>query len=181
MGFAYCLTLRNIKPSPSLKNAIDQKMEKLEGLYPRLVSGRVVIESPNRRHHHGNLVVVHIYLTTGGSKGVIVHQRDQDVQVAIRDAFEAIHRQLQDLTKRGREKVRNHKVLPRASVSKLFLEEGYGFIESPDGREIYFHRNSVHGDGFDQLQVGTELHFSEEMGEQGPQAVSIKPVRRRRQ
>ncbi|WP_437719452.1 cold shock domain-containing protein [Sorangium sp. So ce448] len=55
-------------------------------------------------------------------------------------------------------------------VSKLFPDRGYGFIEMPDGREVYFHGHCVHGHGFNRLSVGTQVRFVEEEGEQGPQA-----------
>jgi cold shock CspA family protein len=50
-------------------------------------------------------------------------------------------------------------------------EEGYGFLETPDGREIYFHRHSVLHPGFDRLAIGRVL-FVEEPGE-GPQASTV--------
>ena len=58
----------------------------------------------------------------------------------------------------------------------MFPEGGYGFIATPEGRELYFHRNSVLEPGFDQLEVGTEVRFDEEMGEQGPQATTVKAI-----
>jgi cold shock CspA family protein len=57
------------------------------------------------------------------------------------------------------------------------IAEGYGFIEASDGREIYFHRNSVLGDGFDDLEVGATVTFNEEQGERGPQASTVRRVR----
>jgi cold shock CspA family protein len=50
----------------------------------------------------------------------------------------------------------------------------FGFLESNDGQEVYFHRNSVLGDGFSRLHVGSRVTFAEEMGEKGPQATTIK-------
>ncbi len=67
---------------------------------------------------------------------------------------------------------------PHAWVSKLFPEEGYGFLETPDGREVYFHRRSVLHERFDRLEVGTEATFVEEEGKRGPQASTVKPVGR---
>ena len=65
---------------------------------------------------------------------------------------------------------------PRAWVSRLFPEGGDGFLQTSDGREIYFHRNSVrHGD-FDHLTVGMEVRFAEEQGEKGPQASTVTCV-----
>jgi cold shock CspA family protein len=55
----------------------------------------------------------------------------------------------------------------------LIPDQEHGFITAADGREMYFHRNSVLGKGFDALQVGTEVHFAEEEGEQGPQASTV--------
>ena len=43
-----------------------------------------------------------------------------------------------------------------------------------DGREVYFHKNSVLAPGFDHLEVGHEVHFAEEMGEKGPQASTVR-------
>ena len=52
----------------------------------------------------------------------------------------------------------------------------YGRIQTPDGREIYFHRNSVVNSDFDQLEPGLEVRFSEEPGDEGPQATSVQLI-----
>jgi cold shock CspA family protein len=61
-------------------------------------------------------------------------------------------------------------------VSRLFPEAGYGFLETPDGRELYFHRHSVLHPGFDHLALGTEVRFAEELGEKSPQASTVAIV-----
>jgi cold shock CspA family protein len=48
-------------------------------------------------------------------------------------------------------------------------EEGYGNVETPHGRVIFFHRNSVLKNAFDKLEIGSEMRFAEEAGEQDPQ------------
>jgi len=50
----------------------------------------------------------------------------------------------------------------------------FGFLESGDGREIYFHRNSVLDGGLSRLAVGSRATFAEEAGEKGPQASTVK-------
>ena len=55
--------------------------------------------------------------------------------------------------------------------------EDFGRILTPDGREIYFHRNSLLNGNFDKLEVGDEVRFSEEMGDQGPHASTVHLVR----
>jgi len=72
-----------------------------------------------------------------------------------------------------RGKVKHHEVAPTAIVKKIKTEEGYGFLESADGREIYFHRNSVQDPGFDSLKLGMCVSFAEEEGEDGPQASRV--------
>ena len=47
---------------------------------------------------------------------------------------------------------------------------------SPDGREVYFHRNSVLNDGFDGVKIGDRVRFAEEQGAEGPQASSVTVV-----
>jgi cold shock CspA family protein len=50
----------------------------------------------------------------------------------------------------------------------------FGFLETGDGREIYFHRNSVLENGFSRLNVGARVTYVEEMGDKGPQASTVK-------
>ncbi|MBI4642020.1 MAG: HPF/RaiA family ribosome-associated protein, partial [Candidatus Tectomicrobia bacterium] len=116
---------------------------------------------------------VRIDLTVPGAELVVDRQEDADLYVAIRDAFHAARRRLEDYARRQRGTVKVHEAAPYARVSKLFPEEDYGFLETPNGREIYFHRNSVLHPGFNRLQIGTEVRFAEEQGEKGPQASTV--------
>ncbi|RPH77163.1 MAG: cold shock domain-containing protein [Nitrospiraceae bacterium] len=76
---------------------------------------------------------------------------------------------------------KQHEPSTRAKVAKLFPETGYGFLEAPNGREIYFHRNSVLDGGFENLRIGSNVHFVEEPGEHGPQASTVKLVHPKKQ
>ncbi len=86
-----------------------------------------------------------------------------------------MERQVKKAAKRRRYDVKAHEE-PRALVARLFPEQDYGFIKSPDGEEYYFHRHAVlHGD-YDRLAVGAEVRFEAKMGEMGPQASSVQIV-----
>jgi cold shock CspA family protein len=103
----------------------------------------------------------------------------QDLTTEIREAFEVARRQLRELVERQRGETKTHPQQEvEAVVSKLFREEGYGFIQTLDGREIYFHKNSVLGDGFDALSVGTGVNYTEQTSEKGPHASSVRIVGR---
>ena len=61
-------------------------------------------------------------------------------------------------------------------VTRLFPDQGYGFIKNANGQEIYFHKNSLPGDDFDRLEIGTGVQWHEEQGEKGPQASTVRIV-----
>jgi cold shock CspA family protein len=75
--------------------------------------------------------------------------------------------------RRRRGDVKYHESEPHGRITQLFPSEDYGLIQTADGREIYFHRNSVLNADFDKLEEGAQVHFSEEMGEKGPQASTV--------
>lgn len=201
------VTFRNMPPSAAIEANIREKAEKLETFYDRIMSCRVIVEAPHRHRHKGKAYLVRIAITVPGGELVVnrapkrldaaklrlpelsgkevieshepsKHAAHEDVYVAIRDAFNAAGRKLQDYARRQRGKVKVHESAALALVNKLFPEDGFGFIQTTDAREIYFHRNSVLPPGFDQLQVGTEVYFAEEQGAKGPQASTIRFVKK---
>jgi cold shock CspA family protein len=91
---------------------------------------------------------------------------------AIKDAFSAARRQIRALAQRANGKLKVHEVA--AHGPKISAAEDHGFIATPDGGEIYFHRNSVIGNAFVRLSVGSEVRFAEELGEKGAQASTVR-------
>ena len=89
---------------------------------------------------------------------------------ALNNAFKVLTA-LQDHVRTLQGHVKAHDAQPAGTVTQL--RDDFGFLETDDGREIYFHRNSVLDEGFAHLRVGTRVSFSEEMGERGPQASTV--------
>jgi cold shock CspA family protein/ribosome-associated translation inhibitor RaiA len=197
------VTFRNTPHSDAIEAMVREEAANLDRYYNHIMGCRVMIEVPHRQREEGEHHHVRIYLTVPGGEIVVkreptLHSRQQDVQeeertkdreiershkhiqVAIREAFDTVRRRLQDYARRQRLDVKTHEGQPYARVCKLCPEKGYGYIETPDGREVYFHKNSVLGDDFKHLKVGTEVTFVEEPGEQGPQASSVKLLGRHR-
>jgi ribosomal subunit interface protein len=174
------ITVRNVSVSEVANNEIRERAEKLDQFSNNIVGCRVTVDNPHRHQHQGVRYTVQIDLTVRGGELVIKRQPHEDIYVAIREAFDAAHRQLEDHEQRLRGKVKTHEGPLLARVNKLFPEAGYGFLESPDGYEVYFHRNSVLDDAFDRLKVGDQVRFVEEEGEKGPQASTVEMSRRRR-
>ena len=178
------ITFKGIHASDGIEARIREKTGELERLFARIISCRVVVDAPHRSHHKGTHYSVHIDITMPGGGKVLVNRdpgpeaTHEDVYVAIRDAFNAAERQLQDHVHRRGGKIKAHEAPAHGSIAQIFPEEGYGFIAAADGQEIYFHRNSVLNEGFDHLEVGDEVRFAvaEGEGEKGPQASSVAPV-----
>ncbi len=196
------ITYRNVEHRVPLENLIREEAAKLDEFYPRLTSCRVLVEVPHRRHARGNLYHVRIDLVLPGGEIVVKRQASlragleragrfsftkqaeaqlphRDLRLAVADAFHAAKRRLEDFARRQRSAVKTHEPEPRARVSEIFPERGYGFLETPGGRKIYFHRLSVLRDAFKRLKVGTLVSFVEERGEQGPQASTVRMIGRR--
>lgn len=97
--------------------------------------------------------------------------------VAIRDSFDAAERKLEDLVRRmDPRRTKPQLAVGHGSIARMMTEEGYGFIESPDGREFYFDRDSLSAGSWEKLAPGTEVRFTERDGEKGPFATAVKPL-----
>lgn len=160
----------------SVETEIRERAEKLETYYDGIIRCRVVVEAPVGHHRSGGPYDVRVVLTVPGAELVVNRQAAEDLPVAVRDAFDAMRRRLEDYARHQRGDVKSHSTVPQARVSRLLREEGYGFLETADGREVYFHSNSVLPPGFFQLEVGTEVRFAEEQGVKGPQASTVTIV-----
>ena len=156
-----------------------------------------MVEVPHKRHERGNRYHVRITAHVPGDEIVVSHQPslhgderhlranehhkatelkpvDRDLYTAIHEAFDLARRQLQDHVRRTRGKVKTHESPPHGRVVRLMKADGYGFIATDDGQEIYFHRNALVGTEFDHLDVGSQVSFAEEAGEKGPQASTVR-------
>lgn len=175
------ITFRDIPSSESMEADIREHADRLERVYDRITRCRVVVEAPHRRQHQGKLYHVRIDLTVPGGELIVnrephEHRAHEDAYVAIRDAFTAATRQLEDYARRQRGDIKTHEGPPAGQITRLFPKEGYGFIETPDGRQIYFHRHSVVDDEFTRLAVGSIVQFvhAENESDKGPQATTVK-------
>lgn len=173
MKIAPQITMKNVPHSAAVEAKILEKMQKLDQFSDRIMSCRVAVEECQRKQHQGKLFSVHIDITVPGKELVVNKIENQDLYVAVRDAFDAAKRQLEEHARKRRGDVKTHAEAPRGKVAKIFPFDGYGFITTSDGREIYFHRNSVIEPNFDKLEEGAEVAFLEEQGKEGPQAVRV--------
>jgi ribosomal subunit interface protein len=174
------ITFRGIPHSDAVEAKIREKVSKLDRFHSHIMSCRVAVESEHHHHHQGNQYHIRIDITTPRKELVISREHHdkkayEDIYVAIRDAFNAATRQLEDYARVQRGNVKTHDLQSTGSILRLLPEKDYGFIEAEDGHEVYFHRNAVTGGGFDALRVGNEIRFIEEKDDLGPQASIVYP------
>ena len=176
------MAFRHYEPSDQVRAEITAQARRLEKFSPRITSCRVVVTGPNGRRRTGDLFHVVLRIAMPGRKDVIVDRQHGDAPehehalVAIRNAFDAAVRQIEDVARDLRGEVKVHASEGHGRVTKLVAGEDYGFIEAPDGREIYFHRNAVLDGAFDRVSVGAEVRFVEEEGLKGAQASTVRLV-----
>jgi cold shock CspA family protein len=174
------IVFEGLPSTPPMRAAIEAHLIELERRWGRITACRVAVKAPGQHHHRGGLYEVRIHLALPDGREVNVtrtptaDERHSDLTFAIDDAFKHARRQLQDQVRRAQGQIKHHESLPTATVVRIDPSGEFGFLETGDGQEVYFHRNSVLGGAASRLQVGSRVTFVEEPGEKGPQATTVK-------
>ncbi|MFN3655889.1 MAG: cold shock domain-containing protein [Pseudolabrys sp.] len=176
------IDFQDMEAKAEVRSAVVRQLGQLEERFGRVTAGRVVLKGPGSRHRTGGLYDINIRLALPEGREVNIgrtpqdDERYSDLNFALNDAFKRARRQLQDQVRRLRGDVKLHEGEPVATVVRLDPSGEFGFLETIDGQEIYFHRNSVVDGAFARLEVGSRVTFAETMGDKGPQATTVKPL-----
>ena len=174
------LEFQGVIGTPQIQDAIEKHVAELEQRWDRITACRVLVKGPGERHRKGGLYEVHVRLALPDGREVNVGRtppadsRHTDLTFAIDDAFKHARRQLQDRVRRAQGQVKRHEGSSTATVVRIDPSGEFGFLETGDGQEVYFHRNSVVEDGRFRLKIGSRVTFAEEAGEKGPQATTVR-------
>jgi cold shock CspA family protein len=175
------IAFRHCEPSEEIRSEIAAQVQRLEKFSPRITSCRVVVTGPQTGHRRGGFEVG-LRIAMPDHNKVVVDKSHADAPqrehalVAIREAFDAAVRQIENAMREFRGQVKHQAEASHGRVKNLLAREDYGFIETADGRQIYFHRNAVLDAAFDRLKVGSQVAFAEEEGVKGPQASTVRVV-----
>jgi len=178
------ILFERFEPSQSLRDRVDAEIAKLDQIYDRITACRVAIRADSGPRQNAELYSVHIHLVLPGGHEVAVTRdpgrnfnHPYDIpNLVVQDAFKVATRQLREQVRKMRGEVKTSEGPPLATVIRLFPEQGYGFLETDDRREIFFHKAAVVNDEFEQLEVGDRVTYHESRGEQGPQASTVKTM-----
>jgi len=167
------ITMHGVERSEILENDIRERVAKLERFHPKLMSCRVTVEDTGKHRTQGRHYAVRVDVRVPGDEVVVTREFDEDIHVALRDAFDAARRGLEEGIREQRRHVKTHQVPQHGKVLRMSTQDGIGFIGTADGRELYFSRENVVHPTFDQLEPGTEVQFIEELAAEGPQAKRV--------
>jgi cold shock CspA family protein/ribosome-associated translation inhibitor RaiA len=180
------IDFQGIQATEQLRACVTKNISMLEQRFGRITACRVLIRGPSERHRKGGAFDVSIRLSLpqgrevdiGRSEGRVrdaeTDNRLLDPIVALNDAFKRARRRLQDHARRMQGHVKNHDGPPIATVTRFDDAAGFGFLETQDGREVYFHKNSILDGGASHVAPGTLVTYFEEMGDKGPQASTVR-------
>lgn len=179
------ISFHNMSQSDALESRVRGRVERMERYYDGIIACRVAIEAPHKQPHKSTLgisITVHV-----PGKDLVVkregrlHEADghSEAYGVLNDAFDSIDRQLEEFSRKQRGEVKTHEGPALARVIRLFKDQDYGFIETPDQIDLYFHRAVVRDDRFDELEVGSEVRYdkADEEGAVGPQASSVQLIK----
>jgi CspA family cold shock protein len=59
-------------------------------------------------------------------------------------------------------------------IRTLRVDKGFGFIKDDAGKEYFFHRSAVYGEGLEDLREGDSVEFEVGQGPKGPRAENVR-------
>jgi cold shock CspA family protein/ribosome-associated translation inhibitor RaiA len=170
-----------MEPSPAMETHIRQLAARLDKFGNDIMRCHVIVERHDRHKHQSRVIDVTIDMTLADGEIAIrrahpADHGDRDPYTALSNAFQAAGHELEDYERKRHDDRKKSAQSAHGWISTLDAEHDSGRIESDDGRSVYFHRNSVIGRRFKDLRTGTEVRFSEEPGDEGPQASTVQVV-----
>lgn len=169
---------RNLDIKKTWHEKIEDEKQRLIRQHPGLVHNlRVTIEG-TKSHKEGGYSLSLVAQIPNDT--VVVKRKGEGVKPLLVEAFDTLGLQLKEVQRKRRQV---HKVvveevpvgaIHEGTIKKVVPYEEYGFIATPDGREIYFHANALKDGTLDQLKEGDEVRFGEADGDKGPQANWVK-------
>lgn len=167
------IRFQGMEPSDALEASTREHADKLDTFASDIMTCHVDIDLEQKHKHQGRPYGVRIDLTLPGHELVVNRVQNEDVYVALRDAFDNMKRQLEDVVRKRRGQEKQHVVPLHGELVRLDDAGGFGFIRTPSGEEYYFSRDNVAGTPFEHLQTGSAVQFLPEVGGEGLQAKRV--------
>uniref|UniRef100_A0A7C5AMA9 HPF/RaiA family ribosome-associated protein n=1 Tax=Desulfobacca acetoxidans TaxID=60893 RepID=A0A7C5AMA9_9BACT len=166
---------RNLEILPEWREKIEEELARLQRhTYDPILHARV--ELIGTSHHRHGAFEIHLVAAVPGET-LTVSRQGEYVLPLIVEAFEVLDRRLREYLRRRHRQVKIHEEhVHHGWIVKLFPQEDYGFLATPEGTEVYFHANALKKGEFLHLKPGLKVAFGLEMGEKGLQATWVQVV-----
>jgi ribosomal subunit interface protein len=163
--------------SEALQALAQERIESLAKGKRDLIDVWVELE-PSSAHHRMGAESVSIRAQARG-KTIVAHAEEERLETALRVALDRFDREVMRMRhKRQARRTARPKMSPPhlGIIDRLFADEGYGFLLSDSGEQIYFHENALNEAlSFESLEEGSRVAFNFEAGDKGLQATVVAP------
>jgi ribosome-associated translation inhibitor RaiA/cold shock CspA family protein len=181
------IAFHNLEKIDWAEEEIRDHVARLEEIHDRIISCRVRVDKRATNANDTIPPVVRIEITVPGNKDIVVaHEPDHlqrkfqrpDLHNAINEAFRIAERRLSEYKEQLKDYVKGGQHAAgkeiRGQVAEMRPAEDFGFLMTPEGGLLYFHRNSVVSGDFATLNRGDEVTYVEDMGDTGPVATRVR-------
>jgi ribosome-associated translation inhibitor RaiA len=173
MKQALQIVFLGMDPSPAVEAAAREKAAKLDRFRADLMSCRVTIELRHKHKHQGAPCAVRIDVTAPGHELCVDRVADEDVYVALREAFDDMRRRIEDSVRRDRGQQKVHAAVLHGQVVRLDAERRCGFIRTVEGDEYWFGAENVADVPFEHVEQGASAQFVPDLAAEGRQAKRV--------
>jgi cold shock CspA family protein/ribosome-associated translation inhibitor RaiA len=174
------ISFHNMASSEALERRVREHWAKVERHHEGIISARVVLEAAHKQPHKSTLAVSISIGVPGRDLAVRreqrLHESDDHATWVINEAFAAAARQLKEYAQKQRRDVQAHEgEREYARIVRLYPDQDYGFIETRERLNIYFHRDVVRDADFADLKEGSEVLYTlaDDEGPMGPMASNV--------
>ena len=100
--------MRHLPQSEALEARIRERVAKLDEVHPNITGCTVTVEEQRAHHRQGRWFNVRVAVHLPEHEIVVNRDHDEDPYVALRDAFDAVTRRVEDVARRQRGDVKTH-------------------------------------------------------------------------
>lgn len=132
MKQAVQIVFLGMETSEAVAETAARRAHRLDRFCPDIMACRVSIEQVDKHRHQGRTFAVRVDVTLPGHELIVGHVEDEDVHVALRDAFDDMQRRLEDTVRRVRGQVKQHAVVMNGTVVQVSGER-FEIVETAVG------------------------------------------------
>ena len=163
---------------------IRKQVERLEEVCDHITSCRITVEKPNEHKESGHPFRIRLDIHVPPGHEIVatnhpnVEKMHDPFDVALRKAFDKARRQLRDLVERQKREDKQHPEQQRQGiVARLLEDENHGYIREADtNHELYFHKNAVLHNDWEELQEGSIVRYVQTSDPEGTRASTVELV-----